>query len=105
LRRERRALRHAASEKNADAFANRAISAMRVACAPHYPAEPRALVGSEIIRILGENGGEIQSNSIVQDVFRAADLARYNASDREIGNLLTRQTEIERVIDELEAKL
>jgi hypothetical protein len=105
LRHERRALRDAAKQKDPKAFANCAVSAMRVACAPHYPAEPRALVGSEIVAVIDGNGDASRSKEIIRDVFQAADLARYNASDGEAANLLARQIEIEQVLAKLEARL
>jgi hypothetical protein len=105
LRHARRALREAALAQNAKAYANCAVSAMRVACAPHYPAEPRALVGSEILAVIDGNGDESRSKDIIREVFHAADLAHYNASDRETASLLTRQAEIEQVLTKLEAKL
>ena len=54
LHREWRALRRAARDGDAPRFAATAVSAMRVACAPHYPAEPRALVGSDVLQLLDE---------------------------------------------------
>jgi hypothetical protein len=105
LRHERRALREAARQQNPKAFANCAVSAMRVACAPHYPAEPRALVGSEVLAVINGNGDDPRSKEVIRDVFNAADLAQYNASDREAAGLLARQTEIEQVLAKLEAKL
>jgi hypothetical protein len=105
LRHERRALREAARQQNPKAFANCAVSAMRVACAPHYPAEPRALVGSEVLAVINGNGDDTRSKEIVRDVFHAADLAQYNRSDHEAASLLARQTEIEQVLAKLEARL
>jgi len=105
LRRERCALRRAAKQRNAEVFAARAVSAMRVACAPHYPAEPRALVGKEIIEVLSENGHGAHSSEIIRLVFNATDLSQYNASAGEISSLLARQADIEGVIRELEARL
>jgi hypothetical protein len=103
LRKERRALRKAAREGDATAFADRAISAMRVACAPHYPAEPRALVGSEIVQVLGDD--KAGAARVVRDVFNLADSSRYTVARAELKSLLTRQPEIEEAIEELEARL
>jgi len=103
LRKERRALRKAAREGDAAAFADRAISAMRVACAPHYPAEPRALVGSEIVRVLGPE--ETSAAQTVREVFSLADSSRYMAAPPELNSLLSKSPEIESAIEELEAKL
>ena len=54
LRRQWRSARRAAQAKDAPGFAAAAVSAMQVACAPHYPAEPRALVGSDVLALLSQ---------------------------------------------------
>ena len=54
LHRQRRILQRAARAADAPRFAAAAVSAMRVACAPHYPAEPRALVGADVLPLLPE---------------------------------------------------
>jgi hypothetical protein len=54
LRREWRTLRQAARIGDVESFAMASVNAMRVACAPHYPAEPRALVGSDVLQVLSE---------------------------------------------------
>jgi hypothetical protein len=59
LRREWRSLRQAARAGDAMGFATSAVSAMRVACAPHYPAEPRALVGADVLQMLDQRPGEL----------------------------------------------
>jgi hypothetical protein len=52
LRRQWRALRRAARAGDAPGFAEAAVAAMQAACAPHYPAEPRALVGADVLPLL-----------------------------------------------------
>ena len=52
LRRQWRALGRAARAGDARRFADAAVAAMQAACAPHYPAEPRALVGADVLRVL-----------------------------------------------------
>jgi hypothetical protein len=52
LRRQWRALRRAARAGDAPRFAEAAVAAMQAACAPHYPAEPRALVGADVLPLL-----------------------------------------------------
>src|SRR5205823_3906522 len=55
LRRERRALKEAARSQDGQRFAATAVNAMRIACAPHFPAEPRALVGSDVLQLLHQS--------------------------------------------------
>jgi len=78
---------------------------MRVACAPHYPAEPRALVGKEILSVLSETARAGRSGQVINDLFDTADSWKYNISRRDVTRLLALQAEIEAVIGELEAKL
>jgi hypothetical protein len=52
LRRQRRAIQLAVLKGDAPGFAAAAVSALRIACAPHFPAEPQALVGGDLLRIL-----------------------------------------------------
>ena len=54
LRRERAILDKAARTGDAARFANAAISALRVASAPHFPATPRALVGRDVLELFDE---------------------------------------------------
>src|SRR5262249_14785723 len=54
LIRERRSLRQAARAGDAPQFAAAAVNAMRAACAPHYPADPRAVVGRDVLEVLPE---------------------------------------------------
>jgi hypothetical protein len=101
LHRERRALRRAARDQDAAQFAGAAVTAMRVACAPHYPAEPRALVGSDILQVLGSNG----ESEIVRRFFAVSDASRFAATSTDTSGLLALQPELEKVLEQLEAKL
>jgi hypothetical protein len=101
LYRERRALRRAARNRDTSRFANAAVNAMRVACAPHYPAEPRALVGSDVLHVLGSNA-EAQ---LVRHFFNLTDAANFSAAAIDTSALLARQSELEKVLDQLESKL
>ena len=73
LRREWRNVSRAAQTGDARGFATGAVRAIRLACAPHFPAEPRALVCGDVLQQLpaaertGENG------EVVRRLFRAVD--------------------------------
>jgi hypothetical protein len=101
LRREWRALRQAARDGDAPRFAGAAVGAMRVACAPHYPAEPRALVGSDILQVLGSNG----ESETVRRFFSLSDAAHFAASTTDISGLLALHSELEKVLEQLESRL
>jgi hypothetical protein len=101
LHREWRALRRAARDKDAPRFAGAAVSAMRVACAPHYPAEPRALVGKDILQVIGTNG----VSDTVRRFFATSDAAHFAANKSDLSGLLTLQPELEKVLEQLESRL
>jgi hypothetical protein len=101
LHREWRALRRAARDKDAARFAGAAVSAMRVACAPHYPAEPRALVGRDILQVLGTNG----VSDTVRRFFAVSDAAHFAASTTDTSGLLALQPDLEKVLEQLESRL
>src|SRR5207248_4968482 len=69
LRRERRALRRAVRDRDSKGFAAAAVSAMRIACAPHYPAEARALVGSDVLECLSAADGSDRNREVVRRFF------------------------------------
>ena len=101
LHREWRSLRRAARDKDAARFAGAAVGAMRVACAPHYPAEPRALVGSDVLPVLGPNGNA----DVVRRFFNVTDASQFAAASADTSSLLSLQPELEKVLEQLEARL
>jgi hypothetical protein len=101
LHRERRALHRAAHDRDPVRFANAAVGAMRVACAPHYPAEPRALVGSDVLQVLGSNG----NGDVVRRFFNVTDASHFAATPADTSSLLSLQPELEKVLEQLESRL
>jgi hypothetical protein len=149
-------MRQAARAGDAEGFASAAVRAMRVACAPHYPAEPRALVGSDVLQVLAESScsAELQSavspivhrqsvryfqapfdvvatgmlqtcdtadcksalhapeleskartSEIVRRFFAVTDATRFDTETPKPQELLSLQSELESVLEELEARL
>ena len=82
LRRERRSLQRAARAADAPRFAAAAVSAMRVACAPHYPAEPRALVGGDVLPLLPEPDRSGRAGEVVRRFFAVTDAIAFRHRDR-----------------------
>jgi hypothetical protein len=74
---------------------------MRVACAPHYPAEPRALVGSDVLRVLGSNA----DGEVVRRFFKVTDASRFAATTVDTAGLLALHPELEQVLQQLESRL
>jgi hypothetical protein len=105
LRREKRALRSAFQSGDAPLFAGVAVRAMRVAAAPHFPAEPRALVGGDILNLLGTEKANDERVDTVRRFFAAADASQFSGSDADAGGLLKLRPELECVLEELEARL
>ena len=105
LRRERAVLQKAAQANDAVNFANTAVSALRIASAPHFPATPRALVGRDVLELLGEEDRNGQAGEVVRKIFSTTDAARFSAATMETNDLLALRTELDRVLDRLEEKL
>ena len=108
LRRNWRTLRRAASGGDGAAFATAAVSALRVACAPHFPAEPRALVGEDVIHLLGQNeapAGPDGTAAVVRRFFAVTDESRFSKTPANAGDLLALQAQLELVLQRLEARL
>jgi hypothetical protein len=102
LRREWSLARTAARRGDAPGFVTCAVNAMRAACAPHYPAEPRALVGSDVLPHLPEPAGA--AAEVVQRIFAAAAAERFNAQPVP-RDLLSQRAGLDEVLTQLEAKL
>ena len=105
LRRERRTLSRAAQTRDATGFAAVAVKAMKIAVAPHFPAEPRALVGADVMTMLSADQRLGRSAQIVRHLFSRADASRFGAVPVDSGELLNLRPEIEAVLDQLEARL
>jgi hypothetical protein len=103
LHREWAAVRQAASLGDTPRFAACAARAMRVACAPHYPAEPRALVSSDVLPLLSGSSGS--ASEAVRRIFAAADADRFAPQAAEAKDLLALRPELEQVLAQLEEKL
>ena len=105
LRREKRALRKAVRTHDSKGFAAAAVNAMRVACAPHYPAEPRALVGSDILECLQDANGSERNREVVRRFFGVSDAAQFGGGRMEGRDLLELEPELNSFLEEMEAKL
>ena len=86
-------------------YANVAVSAMRVACAPHYPAEPRALVCRDVLDLIGETERDSRVGEVIRRFFAIADASVFSVTGPDGNGLLALQPELERVLEQLEARL
>jgi hypothetical protein len=105
LRRQWRALRRAARAADAAGFASTAVNAMRIACAPHYPAEPRALVGGDVLPLLSDHERAGRGGEVVRRFFAVTDAARFDTAPPSAMELLPLMPDLERVLQQLEQKL
>lgn len=105
LRRELRTLRHAAQSGNAPGFSASAVRAIRVACAPHFPAEPRALVCSDILQLLPESERTGETGRMVRRLFVTADAAAFAGTAAETAGMLELRAPVEQLLADLEARL
>jgi len=103
LRQVKRLLKHAAARRDAPGFIQAAIKAMQVASAPHYPAHPRALVGGDVVEVLGsDNDATVK---VVRSFFAAGDAAAFAQAAPSDEELLGMQPDLEKALGELEARL
>ncbi len=105
LRRQRRILERAARAADAPRFAAAAVSAMCVASAPHYPAEPRALVGADVLPLLPEPDRSGRPGEVVRRFFAVTDATRFGTAPPNPADLLPLQPDLERVLQQLEERL
>ena len=116
LRRERRKLGRVARAGDQQRFAMTAINCLRIACAPHYPAQPAALVGTDILQVLPEAERSGQSGEVIRRFFHSTDAALFSAhgdtnstgsvvSAEQPSNLLALRPQLEAVLQILEDKL
>jgi hypothetical protein len=104
LRREKKQLQKAVASGDSENFLRHSVAALRVACAPHYPAHPRALVCGDVLEQIGaasENGRDAET---VRRIF-AADDAQFAATPPTRGDLLALNSQMETLLQKLEAKL
>jgi hypothetical protein len=105
IHRELRLARRAAATRDAAGFASRAINALREACAPREAANPQALVCADVLEELAANEQVGRHGEVVRRLFVAADAARFGGPVRDGQELLALKPELERLLDELKARL
>jgi hypothetical protein len=105
LRRERKLVQRAAAKGDEAGFAQATVRALRVACAPHYPAEPRALVSADVLPILDDSLRGSEAGLAVGRVFAAADAALFAGNGARAAGLVALKPALDRALDSLEAKL
>lgn len=105
LRKQKRLLNRAARQGDARRFAAAAVDAMRTATAPHFPAEPRALVGRDVLQIFAGDNGDESLKGAVQRFFTLSDQSEFSATAADLAPLLQLRQELDQVLQRLEARL
>lgn len=104
LRREKRQLQKAADAGDGMAFVRHATRAMSIAVAPHFPANPQALVGGDVLAQLNRAGQNGQFANTVREIFVVAD-AQFAVEPQTQMDLLAMRPQVERVLQKLEENL
>jgi hypothetical protein len=100
LHREKRKLQKAVADNDAPAFVQHAADAMRIAVAPHFPANPQALVCADVLAQLDD----VEHGETVKRVFAAAD-GRFAVSAPPPPDLPVLKSQVEAALQKLEEKL
>ncbi len=105
LRREKRALRQAAAGGDAPGFVRRAVAALQIAAAPHFPAAPRALVCSEVLSLFdgAEQGG--RTGEVIRLFFAREADQTFAAKPESAGPLFELRADLEKILEKMEARL
>jgi len=105
LHQEWRTLRQAAQEGHSAAFATSAVQAIRLVSAPHFPAEPRALVCADVLQLLPETERSGEKGQMVRGLFGTTDTLNFAKNAGEASDVLKWQSQLDRLLAELEARL
>lgn len=104
LRRENARRKKAVAAGDAAGFLRHAVAALRVVCAPHYPANPRALVCADVLAQLTEAEKQDPAGATVRTLFAAAD-SEFSLTPATRAELLNLEPNVAAVLQRLEARL
>ena len=104
LRREKNKLTKAASAGDVTAFVRHAADALKIVCAPQYPAHPQALVRADVLAQLDDAERIGRAGETVRKIFAAAD-PRFALTPQAQADLLKIQSDVDAVLQKLEEKL
>ncbi|HEU5122990.1 MAG TPA: BatD family protein [Verrucomicrobiae bacterium] len=101
LLRERRKMRSLRAARDGKRYAETVVNALRIAVAPHYPAAPNALVGGDVIKVLGNPARD----ETIRRFFAFTDATQFSNETTVADDLLRCDADVESALDELEKKL
>jgi len=105
LRRVKRELRRAARAGSTTDFTRLGVSALQIACAPHFPANPRALVCSDVLDVLDAEERQGKAGDIVREFFTTANVKSFANTMEQDGQLLGLAAGLETILLKLEDRL
>lgn len=105
LRQARRDLHAAVQKGDAAKLIKSGVEAMRIGAAPHFPAEPRALVGTDVMALLTDEERRGKIGETVLRLFALADADQFGKHPPDGSSLLPSHTDIEVMLSRLEAML
>ena len=104
LRRENRRRKRAVATGDSAGFLRHAVAALRAVCAPHYPANPQALVCADVLAVLSGTERDEREGATVRQIFSAADAA-FSAQPARPSDWLALEADLAAVLQKLEARL
>jgi hypothetical protein len=105
LRHERRVLHRAATASDATGFARSAVTALQIASAPHFPAEPRAIVCGDVLGLFAESDQRGPIGETIRRIFAQNNATDFSVAHRNGPPLFDLQTDLDRILETMEARL
>lgn len=105
LRRERRELRRAAAAGDAAGFVRRAVAALQIAAAPHFPAAPRALVCGEILSLVSEPERGGRTGEVIRSLFARDEATSFAREPENSAPLFALLPDLEQILTQMEERL
>ena len=81
------------------------MAALRIAAAPHFPAEPRALVCGEVLSLFNDQERFGKTGAVIRSVFVREENASYAPRPDPQMPLFELQPELEGILKRMEARL
>jgi hypothetical protein len=81
------------------------VRALDIACSPFYPADPRALVGADVLALLSDAEREGARGHAVRELFHVYDAGRFSTEPPGIDRVLGLEPELNALVHDLDSKL
>jgi hypothetical protein len=105
LQKEQKKIREALANRDPAGFAHSTVRALQVACSPYYPAEARALVGTDVLDVLKQWDCLNGSEEAVRAFFKSQDAEQFSRGAPDLAPLLELRPELELVLARLHERL